>query len=49
MNIQQLWFLADIRAKVLEVAFNLEDDKNYTQEQAVQDLIKISEILIHNK
>lgn len=49
MSIKELWFLADIRAKVLEVAFNLQDDQNYTRDRAIQDLTVISEILIQNK
>ncbi|WP_339063608.1 hypothetical protein [Tepidibacillus marianensis] len=44
-ELQQTWFLNDIKTRVLEVAFNLSDDTNYNKESAIETLIEIADIL----
>lgn len=38
-------FIADLRAQILRVAFELTGDKTYTREEAAAALIKITEQL----
>lgn len=42
-QLQKSWFMSDIKAQILRVAFELSDDSNYRKEQAIKDLIKITE------
>ena len=42
-QLQKAWFMSEIKTRILRVAFELSDDPNYSKEQAIKDLIKITE------
>lgn len=42
-QLQKVWFMSEIKTQILRVAFELSDDSNYRKEQAIKDLIKITE------
>lgn len=42
-QLQKSWFLSDIKTQILRVAFELSDNPHYTKEQAITDLIKITD------
>ncbi|WP_068672315.1 hypothetical protein [Oceanobacillus sp. Castelsardo] len=42
-EIQKAWFMSDIKTQILRVAFELSSDQNYSREQAVDDLVKITD------
>jgi hypothetical protein len=44
-DLRQLWFQTDIRSQILRVAFELSDDPQYSKGNAIDDLLKITEIL----
>jgi hypothetical protein len=44
-QIQEKWFLSDLNARILKVAAELSGDSNYSKENAVEDLILISQII----
>ncbi|MGJ9459951.1 hypothetical protein [Oceanobacillus sp. CF4.6] len=53
MNIEQRYDLAILKAKILGVAANLNSDKQYSREAAVEDLVEIVDVqlegFIYNK
>lgn len=42
-QLQKAWFISEIKTQILQVAFELSDDPNHSKEQAIKDLIKITE------
>ncbi|OEF98851.1 hypothetical protein BHF71_10670 [Vulcanibacillus modesticaldus] len=46
-KLQETWFLNDIKTRILKVCFEMMDDKNYSKNDAVNDLMKIAEDLHH--
>jgi len=43
MNIDEMLYESEIRTDILKIANALQNDSNYTQEHAIQDLLKFLE------